>query len=369
MSVKIATSHSMDPVACARELKAGVADIDASFVVFFATPAVEPNALGEALANQFGKVPSLGCTTAGEMVSGRMLEQSVVLLALGADSIAHASVSVVEDVAKDASIRHAVEALGAHVGTAASKLHPERYVGMVLHDGLNAAEEHVMAHLSQLTNVPFVGGSAGDDLRFERTVVFANFRPMTGMSALALLEPARPYHIIKTQSFAVRDEVLTATEVDEAKRTVKRFNGRPAAREYADRLGVPLEDVTKHFRRHPVGLVMSDGEPFVRGLQRVSGEDIVFFCQISEGASVHLLEARDMVERTRADLAAALQRVERPRALINFDCVERRGELERLDKFDEYAALFRDVPTIGFSTYGESYIGHINQTATMLLLG
>jgi hypothetical protein len=298
-----------------------------------------------------------------------MLENSVVLLALGKDVVKHATVSVASDVESDATVRRAVQTLGAAVGSSLAALHPERYVGLVLHDGLNAAEERVMGQLSQLTNVPFVGGSAGDDLKFERTVVFANFHPTTGTSAFALIEPARPYQILKTQSFSVRSEVLTATEVDEAKRIVKRFNGKPAAREYCARLGISLEQAPLYFRRNPVGLVMPDGEPYVRGLQRVAGDDIVFFCQIMEGASVHLLEAGDMIERTRQDLAATLKRLEHPRALINFDCVERRAELKRTGQCDEYAALFNRVPSIGFSTYGESYIGHINQTATMLLLG
>ena len=41
--------------------------------------------------------------------------------------------------------------------------------------------------------------------------------------------------------------------------------------------------------------------------------------------------------------------------------------MEQKQATTAYGALFAEVPTVGFSTYGEQYIGHINQTATMLL--
>ena len=43
-------------------------------------------------------------------------------------------------------------------------------------------------------------------------------------------------------------------------------------------------------------------------------------------------------------------------------------ELERLGQLEDYGRIFAKNPTVGFCTYGEEYIGHVNQTSTLLVL-
>jgi hypothetical protein len=371
MSLAIAVSEHSSPEACARELRSSIGSLDPTLVVFFASPAFEPERIGAALAREFGNVPSIGCSTAGELTNGRMLKNSVVLMALDRDTVEQAHVRTLDGkLDTGVEVRRVIDAFGEDVGQPLARLNPERYAGLVLHDGMNATEERVMARLCQMTNVPFVGGSAGDGLKFKQTTVFQNFRPFAGLSALCLIRPRRPYQILKTQSFKVLDHVMTATEVDVDRRTVKRFNDRPAAREYCAKLGMSMTEAPAHFLEHPVGVVVSHDEPFVRAPARFEGDDMVFFCQIAQGVTVNILQACDIVEQTRKDLASALARFPTCKGIIDFDCVLRMLTIEARKQSVEYGRVFSDAPPmVGFSTYGESYVGHINQTATMLLLG
>ncbi|MFC1642286.1 FIST signal transduction protein [Myxococcota bacterium] len=366
--MRIAHSALQDVTAVAESLKAQVNGLSPEFVLFFASSQYDPNALGKALGNAFGPVPSLGCTTAGELVSGRMLKNSVVLMAMDAGTVARAATAPVVTPGCEETVATALNNVSGAYGKTAGSLDRACHLGLVLQDGLGMTEESVMSTLTSRTNAPFVGGSAGDDLAFQATHVFVDFAPRRDSCGLAMLELCRPYSVLKTQSFEVLDSVLEVTAVDEPTRRVHTLNHRPAAAEYARAVGVEPHELPGRFRQHPLGVLVSETEPFVRSPQLVDGDDVVFFCQVKKGMQLRLLRARDIVEDTRRDLARAFSELGSIESLINFHCIFRTLELEERGQCEAYSELFRDVPTIGFSTYGESYIGHINQSSTMVLL-
>jgi hypothetical protein len=369
MTIKAAHTTNQDPNEAAQDLLRQLAGLEPRFSIFFASSSYEPEALGRALHDVLGGAPSIGCTTAGEIVSGRMSTNSVVLLGFDDAAVANAAVELVDDIRDRPAIERALERLAAGAGSSLRELDPARYVGLVLHDGMSVGEEAAMDAITDLTNVPFVGGSAGDDGKFQTTYVLANGRAKSGGIALALLKTVRPYAVLKTQSFDVLDEVLEVTRVDEPTRTVHELNGKPAAEEYARAIGTALTELATHFMTHPLGLVTSDGQPFVRSPQQVKGSDVVFYCQVKQGMQLRLLRSRDIVEDTRRDLDAKLAELGGCQGILNFHCILRTLELQKKMQMDAYGKLFERIPTAGFSTYGESYIGHINQTSTMVLFG
>jgi len=83
---------------------------------------------------------------------------------------------------------------------------------------------------------------------------------------------------------------------------------------------------------------------------------------------VQLLRSTNIIEDTKRVLNEKLKNVINPAGLINFNCILRTIELYEMSQVDQYGAIFKDIPTVGFSTYGEQYRTHMNQTATMVLI-
>jgi hypothetical protein len=94
---------------------------------------------------------------------------------------------------------------------------------------------------------------------------------------------------------------------------------------------------------------------------------MAFYCKVVKGMELSLLESTNIVEDTKNSVEKKKQEIGDISGIINFHCILRTLELEEKGETETYANIFSNIPTIGFSTYGEQYIGHINQTSTMLV--
>ena len=340
---------------------------DTKLLLFFASSNFAPDEISKKMQEAFPSALVFGCSTAGEITTGKMLNDSVVVMGFNDESLLDAKIEVIEDVKDPEGVKKACDSFANHFGVSVADMASREYVGIILVDGLSGAEESLMETIGDSTNVVFIGGSAGDDLKFSSTHLYANGKSYTNAALLALLKPGADFTFIKTQSFRDLGTSLVVTKADEANRAVLEFNGKPAAAAYAEAVNTTIEDAAKHFNNKPVGLVI-DGEPYVRTPQQIKDNSaMVYYCSVKEGMELSLLESTDIIEDTRNAINQAKEESGRITGIINFNCIMRKLELEQKNLTTEYGNLFSSASTIGFSTYGEQYIGHLNQTATMLV--
>lgn len=348
------------------DIKNQLNEFETKMLIFFASSTFTPEELSKSMQDSFSSSSVFGCSTSGEIISGKMLKSSVVAMAFNSNAVKDVKVEIVENIKTDASVKKAFDSFERYYNEPASMMDINKYAGIVLIDGLSGSEEKVMDKIGDRTNLTFIGGSAGDDLKFSQTYIYADGKTYTNAALLALLKLQTGFDIIKTQSFEALDKRLVATKVNEQTREVIEFNNKPAALAYAEALGVTIEDLPNHFMSNPVGLLVGD-EIYVRSPQQLKDTNVVFYCNILEGMEVAVLKSTDIVKDTKQAVENMKNQLGGISAIINFNCILRTLELENKNQTQQYGEIFSSIPTIGFSTYGEAYIGHINQTSTMLV--
>ena len=353
------------------EIQTQLINIGAKVLIFFASSAFNQNKLSQLMQNAFEDCIVFGCSTAGERFNEKILTNSVVALALSSNLIADAKVEVIQGLNSNFNTKQTFTSFDKYFNESTYTMDPTRYAGIVLIDGLSLKEEKLMDEIGNLTDINFVGGSAGDNLKYERTTVYANGKAYNDSAVIALLKMQKKagFSIIETQSFNVLDPILVANKVNEESREVIEFNHKPAVQAYADALGVlSLKEIPKYFLSHPVGLVIDENNVLVRSPHKVIGSNIKFFCNILKDMEVRLLEDGDIVKETQKAIEQKKKVLgKKITGILSFDCIHRRVELENKNLVEQYGELFADIPTIGFYSYGEVHIGHMNQTATMLI--
>jgi len=366
-------SKAAEPTTCASEIVAGLRATEAAAVMFFASPAQDGSGIARALRDAFPDAPTIGCTTAGEFNEREMGDGGVSAVAIPR-GIVRRAISAMGDFRDgcDEGVRQAIRSLSAQWNVTLRDLDPSKYVGFVLIEGMHGYDERVNELLGdEAPLLNFVGGTAGDDLKFQSTAVFRDSQSTNNGVALMLLELEVPFAVLKTCSYERLGKRLTITRVDKVARIVWEIDGRPAAEVYADALGITVDKLDPNeFATYPVALVMND-DPWIRCVQQVlDGGGLSFACRLLEGMEVEVMRSTDIIAATKIAVQNTVARLGGKTAgAVLFNCAWRKIELEKKKLDKEYLHIFEELPSAGFHTYGESWLGHMNCTLTGVVFG
>ena len=371
-SVMRGFSSSPDEAVAVRELAEQINQPAMSAVIFFASSKYDLEKLGDELKQTFA-VPVVGCTTSGEITPQGYREHSITGVSL-ADAqlevliheirpLSCLDVSRIEDIAALVKGRLSAAKL-ADPATAA--------FGLLLIDGLSTMEEQVIAQLNHhLLSVPLIGGSAGDDLAFQKTYVYVDGRFVSDCATVAVFITTLPFKTFKMQHFVPTEKKLVITRADPNQRIVYDINAKPAATEYANLLGLNIDDLQPMvFTKYPVMLKIG-GEYYVRSIQKVNADgSLTFFCAIDEGLVLTLSEGIDLVNNLEDTLGRAADSVPNPQLIIGCECILRRLEVIEKNLTETVGSIMARNHVVGFHTYGEQFDSvHVNQTFTGVVVG
>ncbi|MER9231192.1 FIST signal transduction protein [Mesorhizobium sp. M0622] len=368
------TTDESDADAFARAVAAEAVAIDAGFaLLFFSQSLIEAVALSEALKTHAPALDYAGCSTAGE-ITPKGLEGGQILAMLLPSASFSAASTMVENLSSSGmdGITGEVEALRRSLRGRIGHERADTTFALCFIDGLSYAEEAVTSAIHWgLDDIPLIGGSAGDDLKFETTRLISNGKVTSDSAIIVLITTEIPFHVFKTDNFVPTDEKLVVTASDPDRRIVREFNAMNAAEEYAAAVGMVAQMLTPlSFASHPV-VVKVGGEFYCRSIQKMHADgSLSFFCAIDDGVVLAVAQPKDMVEATRAALSDVGERLGGIDMIIGFDCVLRRLDARNRQVFREISELYKVNNVIGFSTYGEQYRSmHLNQTFTGIAFG
>ena len=372
---RIKTAHSCAPDArtAAREFHTAVSQPDTALAVFFASSEYDLEALADELRRLFEGVPLVGCTTAGEIgpsgyrqrsLSGASFPAGAFTAAVGRlGNLQHFEIGQGETLAR--SLLDDLESRTPHVDS-------RHCFGFLLIDGMSMREEPVTRTFQHaLGNIALFGGSAGDDLKFERTWIYGDGAFHPDSAVLIVVATSYPFKIFKTQHFVSDQERLIVTEADPTHRIVKEINGLPAAEEYARRIGAEVRELTpSRFAASPV-VVLIDGTDYVRSIQKANPDgSLTFYCAIDEGLVFRVAHGECLVENLEQTFAQIRAEIGPPDVVFACDCILRNLEISQKGLKDRVSKILGENHAVGFATYGEQYRGvHINQTLTGIAIG
>lgn len=370
--IRVAASSTSSTSEAVKEVEAALADGDFQHIVVFFGIEHDAAILANSLADAFPRVGVSGCSTAGEIGPGGMMQGGLLAIAFPRKGFrVHSELITDIDHSGVERATEAVRRLKTKISPG-ERLSRGNIFALLLVDGLSNAEENIVAAIHwEIEDIELVGGSAGDSIDFQRTVIVHNGRVAHRAAVLLVIESDFPFRVFKAQNFEPTEIKLVVTAADTENRIVHELNAEPAAREYASAIGLRPDELGPFsFASYPL-VVKVGGDYYCRSIRNMNPDgSLSFFCAIDEGLVFTVARPRDILNATETTLHEVEEQLGGIDIVVGFDCVLRRLDAESRQVRHQMDELYKKYSVAGFHTYGEQFNAmHLNQTLTGIAFG
>lgn len=363
-------------------------DDKADLIIVFSTVSYKQKKILEGVRLVSKETPLVGCSDAGEITTEGPVLKHVAVMALQSSDIEW-TIGTGKGADKD-SFKAGKEA-AEEVKKKAKK--PLSLFVMLL-DGLAengaAAVRGVQEVLGK--NFPIIGGSAGDDFAFKKTYQYYNNQVLSNEVIGIGFSGKFSFGVGVRHGWEPIGLPMKVTKAEGAK--LIKINNRPALSIYEDYFGKKAEELTKEpiakmAYTYPLGMsVEGSSELLIRDVVIANEKgEITCAAEIPQGVEIRLMlgDQEKAISAAKEAAEGALSQLKgaKPKAIFVFNCIARWKLLgsrvnEEITAIQE--VLGKDVPLIGFYTYGEiAPLGGLlgskcfsvfhNETMALLVLG
>lgn len=376
-----ARTNERDPIAAAEDLLKQLPSIEPKLVTVYASRNRDPHALNKALRERLPPGTRLiGASTAGEIDREGIHAGTVVLGALTGDL--EVGIGIAMHLSADASAAgaRAISRACDELGTRPADLDPNRYVGLVIDDGFrHKKEELLLGILDRNQALMLTGGGAADDEadpEKQSAIIHVDGEIHTDAALVALIRTEAPWAVLRSHAYLPTGNTIRITKTDATCKRVLEIDGQPAAKRYAEILGVGVDDLEfgkpQGFANNPTALKVGR-EYFMRAPWAPMPDGSILFANLmQEDTELELMKLGDMPAITRNFFEEVIpKRVMNPQAVLSFQCSGRMWLARSNGTLPELSRAFQaSPPSVGLNCFFEIYSGfHINTTLTTLVFG
>lgn len=335
-------------------------ETESDLVIVFASANFEQKALLEGVSSVMGITPLVGCTGAGEITVKGAEKRAVAVMSASSDKIEFATGlgEKIQGNARAAGHRAAREAVKKGI--------KNRSVFMMLPDGLTGNGADVMRGVQEVlgTSFPIVGGSAADEFLFERSFQYSRGKVLSDSVCGVLFGGKIAFGVGARHGWRPLGKHRKVTRA--RLNRIEKIDNKPAVEIYENYFGKDIDNLREPLARmailYPLGMAIPGEEEYLlRNALRVE-EDGSLVCagEVPEGSEIRLMMSSKefVLEAAKKAADQALRGMEgvKIKLAIIFNSISRYKLLGRMAQREieiVRQVLGRDVPIIGFYSYGE----------------